>query len=545
MTADAGEAVRFLKTLYGADAPGYIGLWVLQNKTSYWHRASDPEACYSDIDRMAAANDVYFHICLQEHATDPNARGTAGGVVALPGLWLDLDYMSHGHKKQNLPPDAATALAFLRSLPMQPTIIIHSGHGYQAYWLWDRLRILQIPDERNHAETLVRRWNRLCRNTARASGWEVDSTWDLARIFRPPGTLNHKNGAVVPVELVEWNDDQRYGYEAIDQLLPPDEQPSNGHHAVEDFKLDDGVGPPFDKFQAAYANLDKFKGSWDRTRKDMQDASGSGYDQSLASIAVAAGWTDQEVVNLLLASARRFGEPTKADGYYRHTLQTAHNSIGALNALTRLDVANPDDASDRDEILQMLTDVFGTPVNGAIWRGRQAPTFSIVLDGTEVAIGNAVTIQNQTNVRGAVYVATGKMFPPFKPARWLKALTMLAKVATVVEIPDGGPGADLDAFLHDYADTASFGREDTPWQDAVVTGQPFWRDRRLWVNVNHFRIYLKTAHGMTESSDDIRSGISRLGWTSGGDSGESARPTGGGGPYNKKYWKSPEGWATE
>ena len=55
-------------------------------------------------------------------------------------------------------------------------------------------------------------------------------------------------------------------------------------------------------------NDQKFKRSWEHRRPDMQDPSASGYDQSLANIALAAGWSDQEIANLMIAHRRKYGE---------------------------------------------------------------------------------------------------------------------------------------------------------------------------------------------------------------------------------------------
>ena len=52
----------------------------------------------------------------------------------------------------------------------------------------------------------------------------------------------------------------------------------------------------------------KFLARWKGSRKDWgpeADHSPSAYDMSLASIAVRAAWTDQEVADLLIAKRRR------------------------------------------------------------------------------------------------------------------------------------------------------------------------------------------------------------------------------------------------
>ena len=62
-------------------------------------------------------------------------------IIAIPGLWLDLDYQSPGaHKTRHpLPPTKEAALSLLDVAPYKPSLIVHSGHGLQIYWLFKEL----------------------------------------------------------------------------------------------------------------------------------------------------------------------------------------------------------------------------------------------------------------------------------------------------------------------------------------------------------------------------------------------------------------------
>jgi hypothetical protein len=70
--------------------------------------------------------------------------------------------------------------------------------------------------------------------------------------------------------------------------------------------------------------------SWNHAREDLPDQSPSSYDLSLASMAVAAGWDDQETVDLLIA-CRRFNHcpPKLRVDYYERTLTKARSSSEA------------------------------------------------------------------------------------------------------------------------------------------------------------------------------------------------------------------------
>jgi hypothetical protein len=99
-------------------------------------------------------------------------------------------------------------------------VVIHSGHGLQAYWLFRELWTLPRPADREQAKALCQRLQQAIQAVARAQHWHVDSTFDLARVFRLPGTYNRK-AAPVPVTCLVWEPQQRYSPEEFADILPP------------------------------------------------------------------------------------------------------------------------------------------------------------------------------------------------------------------------------------------------------------------------------------------------------------------------------------
>ncbi len=103
---------------------------------------------------------------------------------------------------------------------------------------------------------------------------------------------------------------------------PAEAQRGGGNQLV----LDDEAKAPR-KFRALYANHPKFALTYGRKRTDFADQSPSAYDLSLASFTVQAGWTDQDIVNLLIQSRRTHGDDLKLRrDYYERTLAKAHAS---------------------------------------------------------------------------------------------------------------------------------------------------------------------------------------------------------------------------
>jgi putative DNA primase/helicase len=115
----------------------------------------------------------------------------------------------------------------------------------------------------------------------------------------------------------------------VELLRADDERPAAAAVAGEpaadgELVLDPEAEPPADKFQDLMRRK-KFSQSWGRQRDDLKDQSSSGYDMSLAAMAVRAGWDDQEIVNLCIAHRRNHGAPLKLrlDYYQNHVLKPA------------------------------------------------------------------------------------------------------------------------------------------------------------------------------------------------------------------------------
>ena len=79
-----------------------------------------------------------------------------------------------------------------------------SGWGIQPHWLLDRLWVFADEDDRQAAAALVQRFQATIHQQAAKYGWTLDSTHDLTRVLRIPGTLNHKL-TPVPVRLLSMD----------------------------------------------------------------------------------------------------------------------------------------------------------------------------------------------------------------------------------------------------------------------------------------------------------------------------------------------------
>jgi hypothetical protein len=156
-------------------------------------------------------------------------RGWACTVLALPGLFLDLDLGTRGHVAPNLPADEAQARGALEAdFPLPPSLYVHSGHGLYGWWLFKEPWVFGGEDERDEAQALLRRFRATLTARWQARGWRLDPVAELARVLRPVGTVNRKPGLPpVPVRLLPGGSGARYAPSDFEpHLLDDDHAPA-------------------------------------------------------------------------------------------------------------------------------------------------------------------------------------------------------------------------------------------------------------------------------------------------------------------------------
>ena len=242
-------AVQLLRLLYGDHPPGYRSLWAAQTKAADWIPAGDYGRVAEYADRLPDGRDAYFVIGLHPEPRGLYERGKSAGVIAIPGLWADVDIYGPAHSAQNLPASIDEAEDLLREFPLPPTAIIDSGHGLHVWWLFEELWTWDPEDQdtRKKAQQLVRRFQDTLGAMAERHGWKVDTTSDLARVLRLPGTTNWKlPDEPAPVRILDIQECCRYRREDFEVYLTKPPQAEN----------DSNVIRPLPKGKGDYTTLD-------------------------------------------------------------------------------------------------------------------------------------------------------------------------------------------------------------------------------------------------------------------------------------------------
>lgn len=145
--------------------------------------------------------DVYTGVA----AVRPDApnRGKVEHVAALPAIWAEVDFDDGlgAHREATGVPSLEAAVEFVHSCGLTPSFYVASGHGIHVYWSLREPWVLGDPAEREKAVSLYKRFGETLRAAGEQRGYRLDPVFDLARVLRVPGTMNHKTDTVVPVVL--------------------------------------------------------------------------------------------------------------------------------------------------------------------------------------------------------------------------------------------------------------------------------------------------------------------------------------------------------
>ena len=188
------ETTKFFHLLYSKiTASQFAYLWTKQRGIFSFAISDETQReamALKAVELSSIGVDVWHSVnpvCVQP---SNDKRGDETVVAYQIACVVDIDIRSVAHKGDptKLAADFDEAKSFL---PFTPSLIIHSGYGLHAYYIFDTP--IAITDQ--NREQLKRRnnlWLDIIR--LRANGKKIDGVGDLPRVMRTPGTFNYKLG---------------------------------------------------------------------------------------------------------------------------------------------------------------------------------------------------------------------------------------------------------------------------------------------------------------------------------------------------------------
>ena len=492
---------QFLDALYG-DLPedAWFYIWTLggDDKSTHWFPAETITASLDRAATLAAETtnaNVYYPVGYYSERLGDNQRGTEQQIAGTIGLVADIDFRGETHP--HAPHDEAAAMSFIDSLPLRPTACVNSGHGLQAIWLYKEPWHFDSDAERLQAKAFSAAWWHTLAAAASKLSYELDAVHDLTRVMRLPGTVNVKRKPV-PVELRWLENDRRYNppFDFEPHLVALPEAVKVKAEPLP--TIDVTCGFPQEKFRLLCSNLPEFHRTWEHKRRMPRDNSTSGYDMALASMAVAAGWTDDEVAGLLQEHQRVRGtKPQKVADvrYFARTIQAARKGNRVEQEQFAAEQVLLDDTGtcDREKLLGSIATRLEVPLsNVQIVSGD--PSIMRLWVGGKCAEVPVTSLDSPVTTYKAV-LNTARYYPrPIDKKEtpgWRDLVNILLRIAEEVEAgedatAEGEFRAMLEAFLEARPPL------DVPEGELVqITGNPFRRGGAVWFRILDFLQYAR------------------------------------------------------
>lgn len=493
---ESTQAARFLGELFAEIPSGHrLLIWELETKKSFWFADTRTAARFAD-----GKSDIYVGCALSPREHGPARRCPEKEVSGIGGVWIDLDYGSAGHKNKNLPPTIEDATSLLSKL-IPPTAVVRTGYGVHGWWLFKEMWLFENHDERTKAASLVDRWQQTIRMLAKECGWEVDSTHDLARIMRIPGTFNAKNDPRLVVSIddaaTDWT--RRYNQDDLERFIPENIE-ANAKIAVQqqinrngerctivgfpDVTIRPDRGPSPQKWKVLQAADDRVSATWNRKRRDLNDTSASGHDLSLASFAVQANWADQEICDLLVACSIHHGTEIKTAQYYARTIGHAREFRKQAHAQQEIHdlvtfgstegVNKEDPIAVRKKALDSLSKRFGIQIDRIVKYTTDPPNYRLETNCGSINLGEVENLIEQTRFRRKVAAAADKIIPPQSKIEWGITSQLLLDAC---EHMDAGDDATETGLMKTwFIQYLSEKRVSDQAEDAVMHRRPFYKD---------------------------------------------------------------------
>ena len=165
-------------------------------------------------------------------------------------------------------------------------------------------------------------------------------------------------------------------------------------------------------------------------------------------MAMGVGWSDQEVVNLLICWRRKHGHDLKlGEGYYEIILSKAKEPIVMAQAQEQLDEALLLRPEDQSEVLKAnLTTLFRVDIIRIVKYVEDPPVYYMYTKQGDITLGEISSITSQSKFQNMVAKITGVWISTVSLKAWDKRVQALLLVCEEIDVGDAShPSQETNA----------------------------------------------------------------------------------------------------
>jgi hypothetical protein len=227
-----------------------------------------------------------------------------------------------------------------------------------------------------------------------------------------------------------------------------------------------------------------------------------------------AGWSDQEVVDLLIASRRRHGDDLKLrQDYYAMTVSRARDAIAREEAADQLNEViedlkhakaegDDDDARDsRRTAMGTLGQQLGIEIVHFIKYTSEPPSYTMVTPTQRVDLGDVNGVIQPQRFRASLAAATGTLIGRFKAHAWDRVAQAILDACEEQDV-----GLESTESGQVYVWISEYLMSRPPVEDAeqaVITEYPFRDERGVHIFGSSLKRWLWLARGERVSNREL------------------------------------------
>jgi hypothetical protein len=195
---------KFLTSLFGQEDQGHFAeIRVLDRDGTFVKRkfcptAASVQSVLDEFGNSRCGKSVYFGVgkrSTRKKTEEGKLDGTKANIHSVPGFWADIDV-------EKAAMDWVKVVGALHDLPgcLQPSILVKSGRGLHAYWLFDKP--LVFPESGPERAQKISDFEYANKQFAKMCS--ADMVFDITRVLRLPGSYNPKAAKDKLVHVI-WN----------------------------------------------------------------------------------------------------------------------------------------------------------------------------------------------------------------------------------------------------------------------------------------------------------------------------------------------------
>jgi hypothetical protein len=465
-------------------------------------------------------DDVYVQVSASDKDYGPNHRNSIDDnpPVMLPAFYADLDMAKK--LREDLPQTLEEALSIVKGNGFDPSMIVHSGHGLHAYWIFKEPWDISDPQELAKARTLSEKLSEFLVRKAGESGWKIDSIYDLVRVLRVPGTENWKNPKD-PAKVILWDlNDLRWEPDEIEEALPTDITIGgnivpmdldgwSGNVITEKKKLSaDGLifdlnaMAPMERMMDLNVAFPKLSRTWKCEREDIklneQGKPGNRYDLSLTNFLLRGGFSHQEVIDTIIHFRRKNNDhPEKAmrQDYMLGTIAKVQRDIDkekdkeTIETVQDLEDLGYEIEGQKDRIKQTLSNLFNVEVLRIVQFLSEPEEWVLYTVKGRTKIGISENLTTQKKFRNIVAKNCKHFFKHQSTSNWDITVNNMLFISEDEELDESATELGImKVWLRGFIE----GKDKIDHQTAYEK-KPFFFDGSWWIYPKGFKSWIYTS----------------------------------------------------